>query len=310
MAEFDSVIPAGSSGKLTAKMATKSTQRGRVSKSIAVTTDAPGQTELVLRFTVEVHMPVEASPSLRFIINLVEGQRGSARLLLSRDDGKPLEVERATVDTEGLTVTAQPATDVSVPPKTEGKEEPQKPWGQSVRRKTPIDAGPGDVWLELRSAPTLGPGTHSGSVHVETNHPEAPEIELQYTVRVRPLIEVRPDVVRLWTTSTAHDAGRSAILTVRHNEEHSFEITGIEVSHPQLFSAVATPHPAASQQTVRVSLADDLGEDGLKGSVQGWVRIATNDDERPLIEVPVLVAPSRLLSRRPVRTRPAVGVEP
>ena len=53
MAEFDSVIPAGGKGTLTAKIKTTSTQNGPVSKGIAVNTDAAGAERLMLnvRFT-------------------------------------------------------------------------------------------------------------------------------------------------------------------------------------------------------------------------------------------------------------------
>ena len=48
MAEFDSVIPAGGTGTLTAKIKTTSTQNGPVSKGIAVNTNAAGAERLML----------------------------------------------------------------------------------------------------------------------------------------------------------------------------------------------------------------------------------------------------------------------
>ncbi len=51
MTEFDSVIPAGHSGTLTAKIKTTTTQSGPVSKSIAVTTNAAGAQRMTLSVT-------------------------------------------------------------------------------------------------------------------------------------------------------------------------------------------------------------------------------------------------------------------
>lgn len=312
MAEFDSVVPAGSSGRLSARVATTSTQSGRISKSIAVTTDSPEAGTFRLRFVAELHMPVAIRPTRRFTINLIEGAAGSSRLLLSRGDGQPLRILGSTLGVEGLVVHAHPVRTHRKTSSAKEAKEPATPWGQQPPQKTELAAKSGDVWLELESSPSLAPGTYAGKLQLATDHPDAPEIQLPYTVRVRPLIETLPQTVRLWSSAPPPDPGRSAILTLRHNGGRSFEITGVEVSHPQLFSAVGNPRPAATQQTVRVRLADEADGNRLGGGIEGLIRITTDDEQRPLVEVPVLLAPSRLLSQRPVRhsrAGPATVVE-
>ena len=301
MAEYDSVIPAGSSGTLSAKMSTRSTQSGRVSKSIGVVTDAAAARELRLRFAVDLYMPVTVKPSPRLAITLVEGDSGSARLLLSRDDGQALRIVPPELEAAGLTVTARAADSQPGSPAKPAAHDAPAPWGQARRGAREPEAGPGDIWLELRAAPATAPGVYSGTLRVATNHPDAPELELPYTVRVRPILEPHPEAVRLWATAPSDDPGRSLLLTLHHNGGLAFSITGVEVSHPELFSAVPTPQAEGTRQMVRVRLADGLERDSLGAGVRGWIRVTTDDAEHARVEVPVLVAPSRAASRRPVR---------
>ena len=58
MAEYDSVIPAGGSGTLTAKIKTSPMQNGRISKSINVVTDAADARNIRLRFTIGVETSI------------------------------------------------------------------------------------------------------------------------------------------------------------------------------------------------------------------------------------------------------------
>lgn len=301
MAEYDSVIPAGSSGTLSAKMSTRSTQSGRVSKSIGVVTDAAAARELRLRFAVELYMPVTVKPSPALAITLIEGGSGSARLLLSRDDGQALRIVPPELEAAGLTVTARAADAQPGSPAKPAAPDAPAPWGQARRGAREPEAGPGDVWLELSVAPVTAPGVYSGTLRVVTNHPDAPEIELPYTVRVRPILEAHPEAVRLWATAPSNDSGRSLLLSLSHNGGRAFSIAGVEVSHPELFSAVPTPQVAGTRQLLRVRLAEALDADRLGAGVRGWIRVTTDDGEHARVEVPVLVAPSRAASRRPVR---------
>jgi hypothetical protein len=150
---------------------------------------------------------------------------------------------------------------------------------------------------------SLAAGRYSDAVRLATNHPEAAEIEIPFTIRVRPLIEPRPAVVRMWTSPTTSDPGRSAILTLQHHGGRSFIVRSVEVSHSEIFTAAAYGTEPSTQQSVRISLIDGLDADSLGASLEGWIRITTDDPERPVLEIPVLVAPNRTLSRRPVDGR-------
>jgi hypothetical protein len=152
----------------------------------------------------------------------------------------------------------------------------------------------------METATSLAAGRYSDVVRVATNDPEAPEVQIPFTIRVRPLIEARPAVVRMWTAPTTRDPGRSSIVTLVHHGDRKFGVSSVAVSHPEVFTAAAYGDDIASQQSIRIGLIEGLDSAALGASLEGWIRITTDDPERPLIEVPVLVAPTRTLSRRPV----------
>ncbi len=92
-------------------------------------------------------------------------------------------------------------------------------------------------------------------------------------------------------------------MALNRNGEGSFTITGIEVSHPEVFSAAVVASEAARRQTVRVELAEGLGPEAINGTIEGWIEISTDDPIRSKLEVPVVVASTREGTRRPFPTQ-------
>lgn len=274
-------------------MKTAPSQRGRISKTVSVFTDAAGAENLRLSFTVDIRIPIEVLPSFRFNLNTIEGQGSSERILLRRTDGQPLLIRTAEVPLDGVTVRVAPPDAISE------EEADPTPWG-AYSAKVPGDAGPGDVWLEMAADGTLEAGRYSDAVRIATNHPEAAEIEIPYSIRVRPLIDARPVVVRMWTAPTAENTGRSAIVTLSHYGDRKFSVADVEVSHPAIFTAAAYSREPSTQQSIRAGLVEGLDAAAVGAVTEGWIRVTMNDPERRTLEVPVLIAPTQALSRRPV----------
>ena len=101
----------------------------RITKSIAVRTDAKGLPSLSLRFSVDVRAPILFKPNPRLAISTLEGQETSKRVLLRRADGETLEILSAEADDQRLVVVTEQVV----------KKE----------RTNDYEAAPGDVWLEL-----------------------------------------------------------------------------------------------------------------------------------------------------------------
>ena len=259
----------------------------RISKSIAVRTDAEGAVNLNLRFSVEVRAPIVFKPNNRLVISAVEGQETRKRVLLRRADGEKLEILSAETGDPTLLAVATPVV----------KKE----------RTNDYEAAPGDVWLELVLPADSPTGSRTGRLRLSTNDPVAPSFEVPFAMRVKPLIEYRPDGVRLWPTPSRSGEGYSGFVNLSRNGEGYFTVTGVDVSHPEVFSAAVVSSEAAQRQTVRVELAHDLGPEAISGTIEGWIEISTDDAVRPELAVPVIVAPSRDATRRPFQTLRRVG---
>jgi hypothetical protein len=149
------------------------------------------------------------------------------------------------------------------------------------------------VWLNLVLSPDTPVGTRKGHLQLTTNHPLAESIGVDYVMRVRPLIGWSPDGVRLWVNASREGGGASAFVGLKLNKPGEFNVTGVSVTHPDIFQAVSTKAGSSARHTVRVELADGLTADNLTGTVRGWVDITTDADRDSKIEVPVLVAPNR-----------------
>ncbi len=283
MAEYDSVIPAGGSGKLVAKTTTTALQNRRISKTVAVRTDAAGAGDFTLRFTADVEAPILFKPNSRLTIIAVEGEESRKRLLLRRADGAPLEIHSAATGSEALTAVIEPVV--------------------TKERQNDFEAAPGDVWLDLVLSAEAPVGYQRGTLRLATNHPVAQQVGVSYAVRVRPVIEARPNGARLWTTPGGGGDSRSAFLSLRRNGGGDFTVEALEVSHPDLFSARLVDWKPGAHTMLRVELAEDLEPEAIAGAVEGWIEIITDVPARSKILVPVLVASSRDAARRPFPTQ-------
>ena len=286
MAEYDSVIPAGGPGKLVANMRTAPLQNRRITKSIGVRTDDAEPPHLNLRFSVEVRAPIIFKPSSRLVISTVEGHEGRQRFLLKRADGEALEVLSADTGDPTLAAVVKPVV----------KEE----------RTNESEAAPGDVWIELVLPADSPIGSHTGRLRLATIDPIAASFEVPFAMRVRPLIEYRPSGVRLWPTPSRSGDGYSAFVHLNRIEKGNFAVTGIDVSHPEIFSAAVVSSEPAQRHSVRVELNADLGPEAISATIEGWIEISTDDPVRSIIEVPVVVASNRGATRRPFQTRRTV----
>jgi hypothetical protein len=283
VAEFDSVIPAGGSGTLTARVETTVVQQGRVSKSVTVHTDAPGFEVIRLVINFEAVASIVASPRLRLHVAAVEGEAGSAQVLLHRPDGESLEVTWNSQQSEALPVDLRI---VGVP----------------VTEKTSLAGGgravPGDVWLEATMAPHAESMRWSGQVRITTNHPSAPQLEVPISVWVQPLFDVSPQHIKLWVPAEPKEM-QPVTVRVTHAARRPFEVTKTEVSHPELFSATVLTASERRFHTIRVQLNDGVDASKVTGLVRGSLRLHSSDPAKPVIEIQVGLSPLHDSARRP-----------
>jgi hypothetical protein len=276
------VIPAGGTGTLTAKIKTTTIQSGGVSKSIGVTTDAPGAQRLTLHMTFKSVPSVSVLPRPQVRINGVIGDQPTATVIVRRFDGEELKILGVENAEERLVITAKPA-------------------GKSVqigRNKT----APGDILLVASLAPGVTDVSTNGRFRIKTNHPEAEMLDLTYSIRMRPAIEARPNQVRL-LLQEGNTPGRTMLARVQHNLREQFKVTGATPSNPELFRVQIVDGDTKQQvHTVAVVLQDDVLPGSLANRVLESVVLTTDDQTQPRVIIPVLIEPKEL--RKPRQPRP------
>ena len=138
------MIPAGQSGKLVAKVHTRSTQNGSLKKGIVVALDSPDvkSLNLTMSFTVEAYIEIKPRPQV--YVNTVAGSPAEARVLLHRTDGEALQITQVRFENEDVVLAAQPY-------------DPEKEVPPGFRPKA------GDVWLTATVSPDVAAGQYTGT---------------------------------------------------------------------------------------------------------------------------------------------------
>lgn len=283
MAEFDSVIPAGGSGTLTAKVKTRATQGGSVSKAVAVTTSSPEAERLTLSVTFRAVTAITVLPRPLVNLNGVAGEEPSETLILRRPDGEKLLVSDVETTDQRLTIMTTPVTEK-----------------RAVGR---FEAEPGDVLLEVGIKPGTPAGAANGRIGFTTNHPDARRMDVNYSIRLRPVIEARPAQIRL-LLQEGNTPARTMLFRVQHNHREKFKLTSATPSNPELFRVQLVDGADVEQQvhTVAVTLQDDVVPGSLDRPMSERLVLTTDDPVQEEVVVPVVIEPREL--RRPAPPRP------
>jgi len=282
VAEYDSVIPAGGSGTLTAKIKTTSTQSGAGSKSVAVNTDSPDAPRVMLSVTYRSITAVTVLPRPRINLNGIEGDVPAVTLVFHRSDGEKLEITGVERSDELVITTAKPVTqEMAI-----GK----------------LKALPGDVLVEASVAPGTGAVSSNGVLKIKTDHPDAEFINVPFTLRLRPVIEARPAQLRL-ILQDGNSSARTTLCRIQHNLRQEFKITGVKPSNPEVFRVQQVDGDITQKvHTVAVMLQDDVAPGSLDGRLLESLVVTTDDSKHPELLIPVLIEPKTL--RRPGKPRP------
>jgi len=282
VAEFDSVIPAGQSGTLTAKVRTTSTQNGPVSKGIAVTTDASGAERIMLNLSFTAVSAVSVLPRPNITLTGIVGDEPKETLILRRADGKELEVTGVVSNEPRIVIATKPVTEETMVGRQQAK--------------------PGDVLLIASVAPGVDPVMVNGRIKLKTNHPDGPEVAVTYSLRIRAVIEANPAQVRL-LLQEGNSSARTMLFRVQNNRRGQFTLTGAKPSNPELFRAEVLDGDAKAQvHSVAVMLQDDVVPGSLGSSVFESLVLTTDDPAQAELTVPVHIEPREL--RRPAQPRP------
>jgi len=288
VAEFDSVIPPGGSGTLTAKVATKPTQDGRLTKRISVYTDESGQRPIQLKLSFRLVAPIVVDPAGKIVLQAVVGESIVQRFSLRRRDGEELEITRINPLLGDLVAIRYGAAE----------EDLRTQWPEPVRG--------GMVFVEALLEPQLEKLRRNSGLQITTNHPDVRLLTLPMSVWVRDLIEAAPASLNLRGGAGGSRRSR-AIVRVVHRGDVPFEIETLEISDPDLLSATQTTQGASSNHSIQVEVNTELNLE--VGQVRrGWLEVQTSAADRSQIRVPVTVSGSLVRPKSPPEP-PASGSE-
>ncbi len=273
------MIPAGGSGKLVAKVHTHAQQNGRISKTIRVVTNDPGLKQIVLRLNATVIAPIEVRPSPRLWLNTWENRPAETKVLLHRQDGKPLKILQTHIEPAGLVkVTWSGVT----------KAEDQRG----------LKAGPGDVWMMVSFPAAPHAMSRSGKVELMTNDPRQPKLVLPLFVHVRSTLEIVPPRLQ-FIVGIRGPKEYWRVVEVRAHGSTRFHIRSVETDHPELLKIVIMPPGLGTVERVRVGLDRAAGLKAAKRGLHATLTVKTDDPKHPSMTIPVFVTTRRAVPLPP-----------
>lgn len=258
VAQYDSSIAPGASGKITAVLSTEAFD-GPIAKSVTVfTNDADNpQLNLVIKAVIEPHVEVEPGYA-RFIVVEGAGTEASTQTLAAAD-GPPLEIRSVR--------SPYPFVKVTYRRIEAADSEASKPASR-------------DRWevvltLDRNRAP-IGP--LADHVQVETNNPKQKVVKIPVSGFVRPAVSVTPRVADLG--SRRLDGPYTTSFEVRNQTDVAISVESVTAS---VAGVGAEFEEIEEGKVFKVVLT--LNPEMAKGSFAGKLQIVTTSKRRPVLEV-------------------------
>ncbi len=272
MAEFDSVIPPGGTGKVVAKVRTRSLQ-GRRTKSVRVQTNDPAQSMLNLQLSINVVAAIAVLPQSQLRLTAYVGEVAETAVIVRRSDGKPLVLEQPYSSRKAVEVKLEEITAELLP---------------SIPDH--LGARVGDWRVSARYADTAKMRSESGSLRVRTNHPERAQLTIPVRINIRELVSAAPRRMQVRVQQGVAPLVRS--LTLHHGKRERFEVERVELEGDLPGASVEMKSSGASR-VHRAEVRIDPRELAV-GTFRGYLVATLSGDYKPVrVLVSVRVTPPK-----------------
>ena len=176
VANFDHTVAPGGTGKITAEVDTTGFT-GPISKAVLVFSNDPATPQVNLVIKADVRAFVEVLPRPLVIFrNVLQGEPASEKLVLASADGSDFKVESAAATSGG----------------------PYQLSYSELPDKERIPDRKGSQWELTVTVPANAPeGMLNQKIVVKTTSPKAPEVTINVTGAVRPVVQVDPGAGQL-----------------------------------------------------------------------------------------------------------------
>lgn len=266
VADFDKVIKAGASGKVSAHVDTTNFA-GPIAKAITIETNDPNTPSAQLTIHAIVKPYVEAYPAGFVRLNMLQGETDVQTVTLYSEEQEPFEIVKVETPEKWIKVDTNKITDASARIPNVGRA------GQAQYRVN-ITAGGPDAKI----------GPIADKIHIVTNSKHTPDYWLSVSGVVRPPFRTEPSMVNFGEVTPMDPAATRSVVLRSNNLKapESFVVSKAESNVPGVTAAVK---PTANKGEYEVTLQVD--KNARPGDVNGDVKIYTNDKVNPVVTVPV-----------------------
>ncbi|MEM7049485.1 MAG: DUF1573 domain-containing protein [Acidobacteriota bacterium] len=259
VAEFDKSVAPGGEGKIHAVLDT-TTFAGPISKGITVLTNDPVSPRLQLAIKADVQPYLFVQPGFARFIAPQHSDAGSVEQILFTRTFENLEVVKVETPYDFMTVDYRQATE---------QDDPRE---NAVGNQYVFNFN-----MDYDKAPI---GTIADYVTIHTNHPDQPIIKVPVSGFVRPMIAVSPQEADFGEITAGEE--RQASMVIRSFAIEEIELTGAESTVPGVELDI-TPIEEGRRFNLSITLKPELP----KGEFDGKIKITTNSNRKPMIEVPL-----------------------
>lgn len=265
VADFDKLIKAGQSGKISAHVDTTNFT-GPISKAVTIQSNDPETPAAQVTINATVKPYVDAYPAGFVRYTLIQGEEDTQSVTLYSEDEEPFEIVSITT----------PGDWVKVKHAKVALDSERIKAGRAGQNQYKLD-----VTVGGNSAP-VGPLTDK--VVIKTNSKFQPEYRLSLSGVVRPTYLVAPSVLNFGEVAAA-TGPTERVITVQSNNRaqmDAFKVSKVESSIPGVTAeAKSTDQAGIFEVSVKVSKEAKVGE------FDGKVKIFTSDPIKPTTEIPV-----------------------
>lgn len=259
MAEYDQVIPPGQAGKISATLNTKK-YRGRLNKSIMVSTNDPSQEKVTLYMRCSV-LGVKVLPVARAYFYKTSGE------------SQTKELEMATIGEGPITIYARPSNP-NIVVRLEKLVNTAKPLNKS------------EYWKQYKLYITIPEnfpeGRFAETVTLVTDSEYHSTIKIPVTGQVTPTVVVSPTSVRMRTAQGGNFPEKNIKVTKKRG--NGFKISKV-ITDPKTLKSQLSETRKGKQYSITLTWTDVT----FKGQYNGRIIIHTNDKLKSVISVPVHV---------------------
>jgi hypothetical protein len=272
--EFDSVIPPGGAGKVTASI--DSTKfKGPVTKSVTVTSNDPKNARVSLRLKADIMVPVDVRPRDRVYLSGKASALEPQELMIVAMNGQPFNILEVKKREDSLNVVITPA------PESAEKRADGTVADKGKAKKGAVAGGYSAYKAVVSVSDKAKVGRLADVIQLVTDHPKAGTVEIRVNGKIDGNINVRPTAL-YFLGSTSAKPTTSQELRLTQRPEGGLKITKVSSDNPD-FTAELSAVEEGMEYLIKVDrLASSTGR------AQGKLLVSTNDPLQPTIEVPIV----------------------